>query len=29
VINNQTLEALGITLSDDVLGSAIFVDDAQ
>ena len=29
VINNQTLEALGITLSDDVNSTAIFVDDAQ
>ena len=29
VINNQTLEALGITLSDEVNSSAIFVDDAQ
>ena len=29
VINNQTLEALGISLSDEVKGSAIFVDDAQ
>ena len=29
VINNQTLEALGITLSDDVKNTAIFVDDAQ
>ncbi len=29
VINNQTLEALGIELSDDVKASAVFVDDAQ
>ena len=29
VINNQTLEALGITLSDDVKSTATFVDDAQ
>ena len=29
VINNQTLEALGIALSDDVKNTATFVDDAQ
>lgn len=29
VINNQTLEALGITLPEDVQSTATFVDDAQ
>ena len=29
VINNQTLEALGITLSEDVQSTATFVDDAK
>ena len=29
VVNNQTLEALGIALSDDVKNTATFVDDAQ
>lgn len=29
VINSQTLEALGITLSDDVKNTAVFVEDAK
>ena len=29
VINNQTLEALGITLPEDVQSTATFVDDAK
>ena len=29
VINKNTMEALGVTLSDDVMNSAVFVEDAE